>query len=143
MEHGKGGSNKTDPKPNVRGIYSCAPCSLRLHCTQLSAAVIQRPGHPHPPEGNLPQKQLIAWCPCIAACCESCSVHLMSWTASACAGLLSFPPCSRGSTKVPSPTLEIGPGLPAATSRIMCDTAGGQLDLSQSVSRTTALHSGT
>lgn len=34
------------------------------------------------------------------------------------------PTCSRGSTKVPSPILVMGPGRLAATSRMMCDTAG-------------------
>ena len=60
--------------------------------------------------------------------CVNPARDLMSWTASACAGLLSFPPCSRGSTKVPSPILEIGPGLPAATSRIRCATAQDKLE---------------
>ena len=45
------------------------------------------------------------------------SPKVISSTASAWWGPLTFPPPSRGSTKVPRPTLVTGPGLPAATSR--------------------------
>lgn len=44
------------------------------------------------------------------------SPKVTSSTASAWWGPLTFPPPSRGSTKVPRPTLVTGPALPAATS---------------------------